>query len=64
MKATLEALVSAGLRERVKVMVGGAPVTESHARAIGADGYADNAASAVELARRLIGVGPPGPGGE
>ena len=56
MKATLEALQGAGLRERVKVMVGGAPVTESHARAIGADGYADNAATAVDLARRLIEV--------
>jgi 5-methyltetrahydrofolate--homocysteine methyltransferase len=54
MKATLEALSSAGLRERVKVMIGGAPVTESHAQAIGADGYADNAASAVDLARHLI----------
>jgi len=59
MKATLEALSSAGLRERVKVMVGGAPVTDSHAQAIGADGYADNAASAVELARRLIAREPP-----
>jgi len=58
MKATLEALRSAGLRERVKVMVGGAPVTEGHARAIGADGYADNAATAVDLARRLIGREP------
>jgi 5-methyltetrahydrofolate--homocysteine methyltransferase len=56
MKATLEALQAAGLRERVRVMVGGAPVTESHARAIGADGYADNAATAVDLARRLVGV--------
>ena len=37
-------------------MVGGAPVTESFAQSIGADGFADNAASAVDLARRLIGV--------
>jgi 5-methyltetrahydrofolate--homocysteine methyltransferase len=56
MKTTLEALQSAGVRERIKVMIGGAPVTESHAQAIGADGYADNAASAVGLARRLIGL--------
>jgi 5-methyltetrahydrofolate--homocysteine methyltransferase len=56
MKTTLEALKSAGVRERVKVMVGGAPVTESYARAIGADGFADNAAAAVDLARRLVGV--------
>jgi 5-methyltetrahydrofolate--homocysteine methyltransferase len=56
MKATLEALAGAGVRDRVKVMIGGAPVTEGYAQAIGADGYADNAASAVDLARRLIGV--------
>ena len=56
MKTTLEALRSAGVRERVKVMVGGAPVTQAFTQSIGADGYADNAASAVELARRLIGV--------
>jgi 5-methyltetrahydrofolate--homocysteine methyltransferase len=56
MKTTLEAIQGVGLRERVKVMIGGAPVTESFARSIGADGYADNAASAVDLARRLIGV--------
>jgi 5-methyltetrahydrofolate--homocysteine methyltransferase len=55
MKTTLEALAAAGLRERVKVMVGGAPVTDGFARSIGADGYADNAASAVDLARRLLG---------
>jgi 5-methyltetrahydrofolate--homocysteine methyltransferase len=57
MKTTLEALQGAGLRESVKVMIGGAPVTESFAQSIGADGYADNAASAVDLARRLIDAG-------
>jgi len=56
MKTTLEALRSAGVREQVKVMIGGAPVTESYARAIGADGFADNAAAAVDLARRLVGA--------
>jgi 5-methyltetrahydrofolate--homocysteine methyltransferase len=55
MKTTLEALQGAGLRKRIKVMIGGAPVTESFAHAIGADGYADNAASAVDVARRLVG---------
>jgi corrinoid protein of di/trimethylamine methyltransferase len=55
MKTTLDAVQGAGLRERVKVMIGGAPVTESFAHAIGADGYADNAASAVDVARRLVG---------
>ena len=49
----VESLVEAGLRERVKVMVGGAPVTEKFAQDIGADGYAPDAASAVEEARSL-----------
>jgi 5-methyltetrahydrofolate--homocysteine methyltransferase len=53
MKTTIEALKQAGLREQVKVMVGGAPVTENYAKEIGADGYSKNAASAVELARGL-----------
>ena len=55
MKSTIEALVEAGLREQVKVMVGGAPVTQAFADEIGADGYAPDAASAVELARSLVG---------
>ena len=59
MKATVEALRGAGVREEVKVMIGGAPVTQGYSQAIGADGYADNAASAVELARRLIGAERP-----
>lgn len=59
MKTTLEALRGAGVREGVKVMIGGAPVTGGYSQAIGADGYADNAASAVDLARRLIGAEPP-----
>jgi corrinoid protein of di/trimethylamine methyltransferase len=48
------ALKEAGLREQVMVMVGGAPVTESYAKQIGADGYAENAISAVDLAMRLV----------
>ena len=48
------ALKDAGLRDQVKVMVGGAPVTESYANEIGADGYAENAISAVDLAIRLV----------
>ena len=55
MKRTIDALVEAGLREKVKVMVGGAPVTQVFADEIGADGYAPDAASAVELARSLAG---------
>jgi len=52
----IEALKEAGLRERVKVMVGGAPVTANWAEKIGADGYAEDAISAVALARQLVGA--------
>lgn len=52
----IEAIGKAGLREKVKVMVGGAPVTHGYAKEIGADGYAEDAISAVDLARRLIGA--------
>jgi 5-methyltetrahydrofolate--homocysteine methyltransferase len=54
MKATIEALVTAGLRNKVKVMVGGAPITERFAKEVGADGYAPDAASGVELARSFV----------
>ncbi len=47
-------LVKAGLRDRLKIMVGGAPVTASYAQEIGADGYAEDAISAVDLAFRLV----------
>jgi len=53
MKTIIGALQEAGLRSSVKIIVGGAPVTESFARDCGADGYASNAASAVEVARAL-----------
>ena len=53
MKATIEALEEAGLRESVKIMVGGAPVTATFAEEIGADAYAPDAASAVDVARNL-----------
>ncbi len=55
MKDTIEMLKNAGLRENVKVIIGGAPVTESYADQIDADGYAPDAASGVELAKRLLG---------
>jgi 5-methyltetrahydrofolate--homocysteine methyltransferase len=55
MKRTIDALVEAGVRDRVKVMIGGAPITQAYADEIGADGYAPDAASAVELARSLMG---------
>ena len=50
----IEALEKAGLRDQVKVMIGGAPVTANYANDIGADGYAKDAISAVDLAFRLI----------
>ena len=56
-KANLDALARAGLRDQVKVMVGGAPVTQEYADAIGADGYAPDASAAVRLARRLMAAG-------
>jgi len=50
----IDALKEAGVRDQVKVMVGGAPVTQSWANQIGADGYAEDAISAIDLAYRLI----------
>ena len=54
MKDTIQALADAGLRSGVCVMVGGAPVTQDYAREIGADGYAPDAASAVDTAKELL----------
>jgi len=54
MRTTIHALEAAGLRGRVKVMVGGAPVTQRYADEIGADGYGENAVAAVALARKLV----------
>lgn len=54
MAVTIEALKTAGLRDSVKVMVGGAPVTESFAQKIGADGYSEDASKAVTVAKRLV----------
>jgi 5-methyltetrahydrofolate--homocysteine methyltransferase len=56
MKRTIDALVRAGLRERVKVMVGGAPVSQAFADEIGADGYAKDSTLAVVKAKQLAGV--------
>jgi methanogenic corrinoid protein MtbC1 len=52
----IKRLVQEGLRDRVKVIVGGAPVTPEWADKIGADGYANNAPEAVEIARKLVGA--------
>ena len=54
MKTTIEELKKAGVREQVKVMIGGAPVTQQYADQIGADGYSDNANGAVAVARKLV----------
>ena len=56
MKTTIEAFRKAGMRDRVRIMIGGAPVTPQYAREIGADGYSENASSAVAIARQLMGV--------
>ena len=54
MEEVIEALKTAGIRDQVKVMVGGAPVSESFARQIGADGYTENANAAVCLAKTFV----------
>jgi 5-methyltetrahydrofolate--homocysteine methyltransferase len=54
MKATIEALNAAGIRDQVKVIIGGAPVTDSYAKQIGADGYSPDASRAVALAKSLV----------
>src|SRR5207249_864406 len=57
MKRTIDALTRAGLRERVKVVIGGAPVSQAFADEIGADGYARDSTAAVLKAKQLLGVG-------
>jgi 5-methyltetrahydrofolate--homocysteine methyltransferase len=59
MRKTIDALKEAGVREKVKVLVGGAPVTQQYADEIGADGYGESASVAVSLARKLCGVEMP-----
>jgi 5-methyltetrahydrofolate--homocysteine methyltransferase len=54
MKLIIAGLKEAGLRDQVKVMIGGAPVTENYAKEIGADGYAPDASRAVTLAKALL----------
>ena len=59
MGATIEALKEAGLREQVKVMIGGAPVNQAYADEIGADGYAKDSTLAVTRAKALLGLAAP-----
>jgi 5-methyltetrahydrofolate--homocysteine methyltransferase len=54
MKETMDAIVEAGVRDKVKIIIGGAPVTQEYADRIGADGYAEDAAVAVDLVRQLF----------
>ena len=54
MQTTIEALKSAGVRDQVKVLIGGAPITDAYAEKIGADGYAPDASRAVKLAKALV----------
>jgi 5-methyltetrahydrofolate--homocysteine methyltransferase len=54
MKTTIEAIEQAGLRDRVRIIVGGAPVTQSYASEIGADGFSNDASSAPGLAESML----------
>jgi corrinoid protein of di/trimethylamine methyltransferase len=54
MRVTVEEFQKAGIRDRIKIIIGGAPVTQQYADQIGADGYSDNANGAVALARRMM----------
>jgi len=56
MKVTIDAIVAAGLRDKVKILVGGAPVSQRFANEIGADGYAPDAASAVLKTKEVLKV--------
>jgi len=56
MKSAIETISKSGVREKVKILVGGAPITQEFSQSIGADGYAGDAASAVAKAKELIGV--------
>jgi 5-methyltetrahydrofolate--homocysteine methyltransferase len=54
MKSTIDALKQAGMRDQVKVLIGGAPITQKYADEIGADGFSDNAVGAVALAKKSV----------
>ena len=53
MKTTIQALEQAGLRDKVKILIGGAPITDAYAKQIGADGYAEDASRAAKLAKSM-----------
>ena len=54
MRSTIEALKQAGVRDKVKVLIGGAPITQKYAEEIGADGFSENAVGAVSLAKKAV----------
>lgn len=54
MRTTIDALKQAGVRDKVKVLIGGAPITQKYADEIGADGYSDNAVGAVSVAKKVL----------
>jgi len=54
MESTIEAIENSGIREQVKVIIGGAPVTEVFSKGIGADGYASDASRSVGLVKQLV----------
>jgi 5-methyltetrahydrofolate--homocysteine methyltransferase len=54
MRDTVQALKDAGLRDKVRVLIGGAPVTEDYAKEIGADGYGRDAATGADKAKELL----------
>lgn len=56
MKEVIDALAAAGVKDKIKTMIGGAPVTQSYADEIGADGYGKDASSAVTVAKELMGL--------
>ena len=56
MKQTIDAFETAGLRDKVKFLIGGAPVTETYANQIGADGFSSDASRAVNMAKSLVGI--------
>ena len=55
MRQTVDAVVESGLRDRVRILIGGSPVTKEYADSIGADGYAPDAGSAAKMAKAMFG---------
>ncbi len=56
-KVNIKAITEAGLRNKAKILVGGAPVTQEYCEVVGADGFAQDASKTVRLTKQLIGIG-------